>query len=123
MLLRATVGITVAVQGGVSLADSEARTLGAWGVGLLAVTAGTLLLIGLLTPIAGFLVGMVSVGIAFSWFPATAPILSDSRLATFFVVIMAAATSFLGPGAFSLDCHLFGRREIIIPPTVRSPKS
>ncbi|MCI0422957.1 MAG: hypothetical protein L0387_28960 [Acidobacteria bacterium] len=41
--------------------------------------------------------------------------MSDSRLASFFVIIMAAATGFLGPGSFSLDCHLFGRREIIIP--------
>jgi hypothetical protein len=28
---------------------------------------------------------------------------------------MAAATALLGPGAYSLDARLFGRREIIIP--------
>jgi hypothetical protein len=29
----------------------------------------------------------------------------------------------LGPGAFSLDARLFGRREIIIPPAPRRPES
>jgi hypothetical protein len=32
------------------------------------------------------------------------------------------AVVFLGPGAFSLDARLFGRREIIIPPVSRSPR-
>ena len=100
MLLRATVGTTVAVQGGVSLADSEARTLRVWGVGLLSITASTLLLIGLLTPVAGFLVGIVRFGIAFSWFPAAASILSDSRLASFFLITMAAAPVSSVPGRF-----------------------
>jgi len=30
-------------------------------------------------------------------------------------VILAAAIALLGPGAFSLDARLFGRREIVIP--------
>jgi hypothetical protein len=51
------------------------------------------------------------------------PNLLDSELATFFIVIMAAVIGLLGPVAFSVDARLFGRREIIIPPVVRSPKS
>jgi hypothetical protein len=31
------------------------------------------------------------------------------------VVIDAIALAMLGPGAHSIDAHLFGRREIIIP--------
>lgn len=31
------------------------------------------------------------------------------------VIILAAAIALLGPGAFSLDARLFGRREIVIP--------
>jgi uncharacterized membrane protein YphA (DoxX/SURF4 family) len=119
LLLRATVGLTGTVQGGVYLADSADRTLALWAVGILAVATGALLLIGLLTPVASILMGIVSVGIAFSWVPAPNPTFSDSRLATFLVVIMAAAIGLLGPGAFSLDSHLFGRREIIIPPISR----
>jgi hypothetical protein len=35
---------------------------------------------------------------------------------------MSAALVLLGPGAFSLDARLFGRREIIIPEGGRSPR-
>jgi hypothetical protein len=39
-------------------------------------------------------------------------------VASLFVVAVAAAIILLGPGAFSVDCFLFGRREIIIPPSI-----
>jgi hypothetical protein len=36
---------------------------------------------------------------------------------------MAVAVALMGPGAFSLDARLFGRREIVIPPLHRGPES
>jgi uncharacterized membrane protein YphA (DoxX/SURF4 family) len=83
---------------------------------------GASLLIGFLTPVAGVLIGIGAAGIALSWFPAPTPNLFDTGLSCVFAVIMAAAIVFLGPGAFSLDAYLFGRREIIIPHTSRLPK-
>jgi len=123
LLLRATVGIAAAVQGGIYLTESGDQTLRTWAFGLPTVVSGASLLIGFLTPVAAVLAGLGSVGIAFWWFPAPTPNFLDARLATFFVTITAVAIVFLGPGAFSLDCYLFGRRETIIPPTSRSPKS
>jgi hypothetical protein len=38
-----------------------------------------------------------------------------STLAAFDLAAISAALVLLGPGAFSLDARLFGRREIIIP--------
>lgn len=76
-----------------------------------------------LTPIVGMLVALVSAGISLPWFPAPNPHLLDSWLVTVLVVVMAASIVFLGPGAFSLDSRLFGRREIFIPPAPRLPKS
>jgi hypothetical protein len=38
-----------------------------------------------------------------------------NALAAFNLAAMSAALVLLGPGAFSLDARLFGRREIIIP--------
>ncbi|MBX3277660.1 MAG: hypothetical protein KF868_06615 [Acidobacteria bacterium] len=35
---------------------------------------------------------------------------------------MAASIILLGPGALSLDCRLFGRREIVIPYDKHSPR-
>jgi uncharacterized membrane protein YphA (DoxX/SURF4 family) len=114
VLLRATVGITAVAQGGVYLADRNSSTFGMWAVSLLTVASGVSLLIGFLTPVA---CALTALGGALSWMQAPNPILFDVRLAAFFVVIMAAAIGFLGPGAFSLDSHLFGRREIVIPPS------
>jgi len=105
------------------LADWEARTPATWAMGLFALTTGALILIGLLTPIASILMGLAGAGVALYRFKSDTPILFDSWPTTFFLVIIATAIGFLGPGAFSLDSYLFGRREIIIPPMVRSPKS
>ena len=119
LLLRAAVGLTAVIQGGFFLTDGGNQTLMNWVIGLIAVASGALLLIGFLTPIVGMLVGLGSAGIALSWYPAPTLLLRDSWLVTVFVVIMAAAIVFLGPGAFSLDCRLFGRLEIFIPPAPR----
>jgi hypothetical protein len=39
------------------------------------------------------------------------------------MTVAAVALALLGPGAFSLDGRLFGRREIVIPPSSRKPES
>ena len=39
----------------------------------------------------------------------------DTRTTEVFAITIAGAVACLGPGAFSLDSRLFGRREIIIP--------
>jgi hypothetical protein len=38
------------------------------------------------------------------------------------VIVEAAVIGLLGPGAFSIDARMFGRREILIPHTPRWPK-
>lgn len=121
LLLRATVGITATVHGGVCLLDSTHRVFGMWVVGILALATGVLVLIGFLTTIACFLVGLGSAGILLSWSPLSTVNVLDARLAGF-VLMVSAAIVFLGPGAFSLDSRLFGRREIIIPPVSDSRK-
>jgi len=90
--------------------------------GLLAVAIGSLLLIGFMTPFVSFLVGLTVIAIAFSWFPAPSQNFFDAKLTGVFAAIMSGALALLGPGAFSLDARLFGRREIIIPHHSRSSK-
>jgi hypothetical protein len=46
----------------------------------------------------------------------------DTLLAGGFVIVMSVAIAFLGPGAFSVDCRLFGRRVIVIPYPSRPAK-
>jgi uncharacterized membrane protein YphA (DoxX/SURF4 family) len=89
-----------------------------WLVGLLALVAGAMLLIGFLTPVAGMAAGIGGIGVAVSLLPACTATLFDSKVALVFAVTMLVGIVALGPGAFSLDARVFGRREIIIPPPV-----
>jgi len=54
-------------------------------------------------------------GVALSWFPAATKILFEPHIPLAFAVTILLAIIILGPGAFSVDALLFGRREIIIP--------
>jgi uncharacterized membrane protein YphA (DoxX/SURF4 family) len=84
-------------------------------VAIATVAIAVLLLIGYLTPVAGVLAALFCVSSAFSWFPISSPELFKDKLSAAFGAIIVASLVCLGPGAFSLDARLFGRREIIIP--------
>jgi hypothetical protein len=92
-------------------------------IGSALALAGIFLLVGFCTPAAGAIVGLGAVAAIFSWFRVPTVHLFDSPLPCVLTGVMAAAIIFLGPGAVSVDARLFGRREIIIPPVVRSTKS
>jgi uncharacterized membrane protein YphA (DoxX/SURF4 family) len=81
---------------------------------LLALVSGLLLLIGYVTPLAGLVAGLYSLSASLSLLPATSPI-SFGKMTAVFATVIAVALVCLGPGAFSVDARLFGRREIIIP--------
>jgi len=117
LLLRAAIGVTLGVQGGCYLGESDA-TLATWFAGLAAVASGALLLIGLLTPIAGAVVALGGAGAGLSLLPPCTASQFDSKLSIVFAVTMLLAIIVLGPGAYSIDARLFGRREIIIPPPI-----
>jgi uncharacterized membrane protein YphA (DoxX/SURF4 family) len=123
LLLRAAVGIASLVQGGLFIADQTGAVLENWTVGLALAGSGGLLLVGFLTPLAGVLVALITLAVGVSWFRPPATNLFDAPLPIALVVAVAASVAFLGPGSFSLDCRLFGRREIIIPRTPHSHRS
>jgi uncharacterized membrane protein YphA (DoxX/SURF4 family) len=115
MVLRAAAGITLFAQGFAYLVGWRELAFITWAVALLALASGVLLLVGYLTPIASVLAGSISVGSKFLWLQASSPNLFESKLATALTASIAVAIVCLGPGAFSVDARLFGRREIIIP--------
>lgn len=114
MLLRAALGFFALHRGGIDLAASPGMFGATWIAGALAVAAGISLLIGILTPLAAVLVGILTIGMWSSWLTTSEP--NNTTTSLLFVAAVAASVAFLGPGAFSLDARLFGWREIIIPP-------
>ena len=121
MLFRVVLSVTV-------LLEARSSLSAGWGdptvglAGLSALASGVLLLIGFLTPVAGCLAGIGCAFVAFSGSVAT-PAIFDSRQAAVFAMTMLVGIVVLGPGAFSVDARLFGRREIIIPPPVHSSQT
>jgi uncharacterized membrane protein YphA (DoxX/SURF4 family) len=106
--------ITVLIEGW-SYLQQPGPTAATWSVGLLALIAGGMLLAGFLTPIAGALTGVAGISLALSVIPAPTPNVWDSQTAVILGFAILVAIVGLGPGAFSVDARVFGRREIIIP--------
>ena len=115
LLLRSAVGLTAAAQGGVYLSGHNDSSLLTAAACLLTFATGSLLLIGFLTPLACIIVGLGSTALAFLLPHAE----THGVLLFLFVMSTATAAMLLGPGAFSLDARLFGRREVIIPQAPR----
>jgi len=115
LLLRAAIGLAAVAQGGVYLSGRDDSALWTWAAGLLALATGSTLLVGCLAPFACIRLRLGITAMALSWSTAYTPDLLHGGLFLLIVVGMAAATALLGPGAYSLDARLFGRREIIIP--------
>jgi putative oxidoreductase len=69
--------------------------------------AGILILAGLWTPLAGILVAIMEAWIAFS-LPASAALPAV-------LAVLGASLAMIGPGAWSLDALLFGRKHIEPP--------
>jgi len=114
LLLRAAAGTGLIVQGTVYFGNRYPG-LPSLGVTLLTVAVGVLLLIGCLTRFAALVAALAGLGSVFLWFPAPSVGLFETRVTTTLAVVITVAVVCLGPGAFSVDARLFGRREIIIP--------
>jgi putative oxidoreductase len=73
----------------------------------IAAGLGVFLIVGLWTPIAGILAALVELWIAGSQLGELWPCL--------LAALIACSLAMLGPGAWSLDAHYFGRKRISIP--------
>jgi uncharacterized membrane protein YphA (DoxX/SURF4 family) len=119
LVLRITLGATIFLQGVFYLFERGNSVIWAWFLGLTTIVCGVSLVIGFLTPVSGLLVCLGV--IFFTVLPASATTINLS--AAIFVIAVSASIVMVGPGAFSLDARMFGRRELIIPDKSKSPKS
>jgi uncharacterized membrane protein YphA (DoxX/SURF4 family) len=114
LLLRCTVGCAAIIQAISCFATAAASDWQNWTCATVSIVAGALLILGLVTPLASALVIA-----GYSGLVSTVPLVPSyaSGLASMQTIAGAVSVALLGPGAFSLDSRLFGRREIIIPDT------
>lgn len=74
---------------------------------LVAACAAALLLVGVWTPVAGVLMALAELSLAF--------LHSHDPWIHILLGALGAALAMLGPGAWSVDARLFGRKRIQIP--------
>jgi len=72
-----------------------------------AALGGVLIMVGLWTPIAGLLVAIMEAWIALS--------LQSNAALPAVLAVLGASLALIGPGAWSLDAWLFGRKHIEPP--------
>jgi uncharacterized membrane protein YphA (DoxX/SURF4 family) len=111
--LRVAVAIALLTHGITMLSSAAAPAFHLWAIESCAIAVGAALLIGFLTPLAG-----AAASITYLYIGATQLLRNghDSHGSTAWcLAVISVALVLLGPGAFSLDARLFGRREIIIP--------
>lgn len=122
LILRLTLGVYLIAQAARILAPflgiGTPPTIFAALTALAMLVAGVLGAVGALTPITqstSVAAGLVTLVDAL-WSPPAVPGLDVPWPLGLTTTVMAVSLVFLGPGAYSIDALLFGRREIPIPP-------
>jgi uncharacterized membrane protein YphA (DoxX/SURF4 family) len=120
-ILRIAVGVNTIVQGALLLAKSNDPVSTFWIMGLLAIVAGFLFLVGFLTPIVGSALALGYLIDTVLLFLNSDKSKHATALTPFYLALIALVLALLGPGAISVDARMFGRREILIPKRRRPP--
>jgi uncharacterized membrane protein YphA (DoxX/SURF4 family) len=110
VLLRVGAAVPLIYFGTAGMAGTLEQSLSI-ALRLAAVTGGLLLLFGLWTPLAGVVVAFDQLWTAFS--PHSSAPVYDQWL-HILLAVLAAAVAMLGPGAWSIDARLFGRKRFEI---------
>ena len=122
LLLRCAIAVILIGQGYFYLLSWNQSGWHIRALGITGVATGALLLIGYLTPVASVLAGLLFTINMLTWFKIRSPNPLNVKLQVALGILISAAVLCLGPGAFSIDSRIFGRREIRIPDVSTPPE-
>jgi len=111
---RVALGLIFIAQGRFYLIEKDPIM---WLLGGVSSLLGFLLTLGLLTPVAGCLGVIGALMIWLTIIPDCSSSLSHSNYSLFLMGVLIVEVLLVGPGAYSIDARIFGRREIVIPRT------
>jgi hypothetical protein len=81
----------------------QAAAFSGWLMTLVVLTSAGFLLLGFVTPVVATIIGVISLALVLS------------KHAGLEMVVLTFAIALLGPGAYSIDARMFGRRKVFIP--------
>jgi uncharacterized membrane protein YphA (DoxX/SURF4 family) len=115
--------LTLRVMSGVAAIAVGAAYADGWSiawisrvVGVILVLDGLLLALGLFTRLAGIIAPALASAVAFHWLLPPSPWLIEIRAVAIPFAVICLSLVALGPGAYSIDARLFGRKQLRIPP-------
>ena len=113
LLLRLGVGVALIFLGvNVLVGTRESDTVGRE---LIAAAGGAFVLAGLWTPLTGAFLALNELWIALSLYSSP----QDGHWIHIFLAVLLAGVAMLGPGAWSIDARLFGRKRLNLSPKIR----
>jgi uncharacterized membrane protein YphA (DoxX/SURF4 family) len=104
LLLRLAVGGSLITERISMMLPSPSPPL--WVAHILLVCAGVCICIGLWTPVMGAILGIAELGMALSH--------ANGYEHHLLFAVLAISVAMLGPGAWSIDAQIFGRKRITI---------
>jgi putative oxidoreductase len=118
LLLRLGVGIAL-ISFGISGFFAASGGPVALALDSIEAAGAILLIIGLWTPVAGALIALDELWIALSLYSSH----TDGHWTHVFLAVLTAGVAMLGPGAWSIDARLFGRKRFDMADGIRGRKS
>jgi uncharacterized membrane protein YphA (DoxX/SURF4 family) len=117
MLLRFALG-WVGVAEGVNCFNAAAN-FESLSLSVIFAVSGVLVVIGLFTPFSATAIALGTAYRALTHSSTPPSVLLQSPFFAGILIVLGISVTLLGPGLFSMDFRLFGRREIIIPRRTR----
>lgn len=123
LILRTTIGVGTALFGGILISRLESLAAGQVAyfchlvIGLLLISGSVFLILGFVTPSVSITVVGCQLISAYIGLSVGNP-LQGKRFGWVALLLLAGVTFalfFLGPGAYSIDANLYGRKRIFIP--------